>query len=202
MEHLDEIDETARAIGAVNTVLIDGDLLRGYNTDAEGFIAPLLSRYGSLKNARTGIFGAGGAARACLYALKKEGASTAIFARDPEKGKELGDEFGTDFFSIGDAATGSFDILVNATPVGMAGNLEDQAPFKLEETTQTKLVYDLVTSAEPTPLIRQARAAGIETITGVEMLVAQAVRQFEIWTNKIAPREAVQRAAEGYPTNV
>jgi 3-dehydroquinate dehydratase / shikimate dehydrogenase len=196
MEHLDEIDETAKAIGAVNTVRIDGDVLRGYNTDAQGFVAPLVSRLGPLHGVRAAIFGAGGAARACLYSLKKEGASAAIFARDHKKGEMLCEEFGADHFKIDDDPSADFDIVVNATPVGMSGETEKESPIDLTRFRGAKLVYDLVTSADPTPLLRDAKAASIETIGGIEMLVAQAVRQFQIWTGKEAPVNVMQEAAK------
>ena len=90
---------------------------------------------------------------------------------------------------------GSFDIVVNATPIGMAGVTEDPLPIDLVLSDRVRLVYDLVTSPEPTPLVRTARQAGIETITGVEMLVAQAARQFEIWTGERAPVSVMENAA-------
>ena len=195
MEYLDEIDETARVIGAVNTVKIDGDVLKGYNTDAEGFIDPLMRKLGSLKGARVAVFGAGGAARACIYALMAQDAAAAVFARDVRKGSELADEFGAEFFEMEGCSIGSFDIVVNATPIGMAGNGAEQMPFDLGSSNRgIKLVYDLVTSSGQTPLIRAARAARIETITGVEMLIAQAVRQFEIWTGTSAPISVMENA--------
>ncbi len=89
MKYLDFIDEDAKKIGAVNTVHIVEGKLYGYNTDANGFIEPLRNAYGDLKDANVGIIGNGGAARACIYALKKEGANVTIFARNPEKAKPL-----------------------------------------------------------------------------------------------------------------
>ena len=195
MEHLDEIDDTVAAIGAVNTVEVDGDKLRGYNTDAEGFLKPLSKKFGSLKGARVAILGAGGAARACLFSLNEQGASTAIFARSAGKGSALARELGADFFTMEGESIGSFDIVVNATPIGMAGVTEDPLPIDLVLSDRVRLVYDLVTSPEPTPLVRTARQAGIETITGVEMLVAQAARQFEIWTGERAPVSVMENAA-------
>jgi 3-dehydroquinate dehydratase/shikimate dehydrogenase len=194
--HLDEIDETAAAIGAVNTVSIEGGRLHGHNTDAEGFIAPLLSKLGSVKDSRAAVFGAGGAARACLFALKKHGANVTVFARDPSKADAIAKEFGADSDTIGREDLAVFDIVINATPAGMKGKAENDLPFDPARLRPSKLVFDLVTSAEPTPLIRTANNAGVETITGVEMLVAQAVRQFEIWTGKTAPVEIMKKAAE------
>ena len=195
MDQLDEIDDTAMAIGAVNTVKIDGDLLRGYNTDADGFIRPLLEKLGSIKGLMVAVLGAGGAARACLYALKAHGASATIIARDADRGSKLAGEFGAEFFTMKGGSIESFEVLVNATPVGMAGNEGSPMPFDLASSDRIKVVYDLVTSTKPTPLIRAALKAGIQTITGVEMLVAQAARQFEIWTGQSAPVNVMENAA-------
>lgn len=195
IQFLDEIDETARLIGAVNTVRIKGASLKGYNTDAEGFITPLLKMFGSVKDARVAVLGAGGAARACLFALKSEGASAAIFARDPGKGASLAEAFRAESHEMDGGALGSFDIVVNATPVGMIGTADDLC-VDLTPFSRIKVVYDLVTSAQPTPLISGARAAGIKTITGVEMLIAQAARQFEIWTGVKAPVDVMHQSVE------
>jgi 3-dehydroquinate dehydratase / shikimate dehydrogenase len=192
--YLDEIDETVKAIGAVNTVVIRYGRLHGHNTDAEGFIRPLLSRLGSLSGARAAVFGAGGAARACIYALKREEISVTVFARDPSKASKIANEFGVDSAKIGHEDLRSYDVVVNATPVGM-NDAADNIPFSLNGLERTKLVYDLVTTAEPTALIKTARKAGVETITGIEMLVEQAARQFEIWTGKKAPVDTMKLAA-------
>ena len=93
MKHLDFVDETAKKIGAVNTVKIEGDKLSGYNTDADGFIEPLKNSYGDLNNVRVAIFGAGGAARACIFALQQAGAKVTVFARNAEKAKNLAEDF-------------------------------------------------------------------------------------------------------------
>ncbi len=195
IDHLDEIDETAKAIGAVNTVLIDGGRLHGYNTDAEGFVRPLSTRYGPLKGARAAIYGAGGAARACVFSLKKEGAIVTVFARDPSKAEKLATEFGVNFDTMDTESAGAYDIVINATPIGMNA-ASDTGPLAPDLLEHAKLVYDLVTSSVPTPLIQAAENAGLETITGVEMLVAQAVRQFEIWTGETAPAAIMMKAAE------
>ncbi len=93
IKHLDFVDETAKKIGAVNTVKIENGKLYGYNTDAEGFIEPLKNFYGDLKDAKVAIFGAGGAARACVFALTQENADVTIFARNAEKAESLAEEF-------------------------------------------------------------------------------------------------------------
>jgi hypothetical protein len=121
---LDEVDDTARAIGAVNTVKVNDGKLTGYNTDAQGFIASLKPVYGELAGTRVALFGAGGAARACVKALRDAGATVTIFARNQTKGQALAEEFGaTCESSAGDRIMGDeFDIVVNSTPLGMGTN--------------------------------------------------------------------------------
>ncbi|MEP6849818.1 MAG: shikimate dehydrogenase, partial [Acidobacteriota bacterium] len=190
MRYLDEIDETSRSIGAVNTVKVEEDKLIGYNTDALGFITPLKKACGDLKGARVAIFGAGGAARACIYALKNEGAAVTLFARTPDKARSLADEFGIGLEQIPETETekpkaifANFDVLADATPYGM-GDLANETLFTAEELRGLKFVYDLVTKQYDTPIIREAKLAGIPTIGGVEMLIAQGVDQFRIWTGE------------------
>ncbi|MBC7899646.1 MAG: shikimate dehydrogenase [Saprospiraceae bacterium] len=190
MRHLDFIDETAAAIGAVNTVKIEDGKFYGYNTDAPGFIEPLINRFGDLKGARVAIFGAGGAARACIYALKQEGSDLTLIARDPQKAKKLSGEFDIRFHHL---TTGrrlpasAFDIIVNATPLGTAGDLENESIVTAEQFNGVRLVYDLIYNPPETRLMREATAANVPVIGGLEMLIAQGARQFKIWTGLDAP---------------
>lgn len=192
IKHLDEIDATAKKIGAVNTVKIVDDKLIGYNTDAHGFITPLKAKFGELKNARVAVLGAGGAARACVYALTQEGADVTAFARDLQKANSFAEEFNVNAkqFSLVD----SFDIIVNTTPLGMKGAFENDSPLTAVQLEGVKFVYDLVTRADETPLLCEAKKAGIPAIGGLEMLIAQGVKQFEIWTGSDAPAELMRRS--------
>ncbi|MEQ1921366.1 MAG: shikimate dehydrogenase [Pyrinomonadaceae bacterium] len=185
--HLDAIDPTAAKIGAVNTIKIDDGKLTGYNTDAHGFITPLLARFGDVRDARVAVFGAGGASRACVYALQQEGADVTVFGRDLQKAKAFADEFGIKYEQLtADNRQLTTDIIVDATPLGMKGPLEDESLFTADELSGVKFVYDLVTSAADTPIVQAAKAAGVPAIGGLEMLIAQGVKQFEIWTGKKA----------------
>ncbi|HMT08376.1 MAG TPA: shikimate dehydrogenase [Pyrinomonadaceae bacterium] len=187
--HLDAIDEVAKAIGAVNTVRIDDNgKLTGYNTDAHGFITPLKAKYGDLRDANVAVFGAGGAARAVVYALKQEGANVTVFARDAAKGSAFADEFGVTFAQPVHFEA-DFDVVVNATPLGMKAPLENDSIVTADDLMNAKLVFDLVTKPFDTPLIAEAIKAGASTIGGIEMLVAQGAKQFEIWTGKPGPAE-------------
>lgn len=197
MKHLDEIDAVAKKIGAVNTVKIVDDKLIGYNTDAHGFITPLKTKFGDLKNKRVAVFGAGGAARACVYALTQEGADVTVFARDLQNAEVFKNEFQVKLKQLptdnGQLPTEA-DIVVNATPLGMKGVLENESPLTTEQLKGVKFVYDLVTRADDTPLLREAQKAGISAIGGLEMLIAQGMQQFKIWTGGEAPAELMRRS--------
>ncbi len=182
IKHLDFIDETAKEIGAVNTVKIIGGKLHGFNTDAHGFIEPLKAIYDDLKDAKVLILGAGGASKACVYSLEKEGANVTVFGR----ADIVNFKFQTPNFT-------EFDIIVNATPLGMRGKAEGETPILAEQMKGVKLVYDLVYIPQETELIKQAKLAGIKTLGGLEMLLAQAVEQQRIWINSNAPIEEIKQ---------
>jgi len=189
--HLDRLDESARRVGAVNTVAIVEGTLVGFNTDAAGFIAPLRTRFGDLKGATAAIFGAGGAARACAYSLTNAGADVTVFARDRSRAEALAREFGC---RAGNDA-GDFDIVVNATPLGTAGESESVSAVPTEFLRNAKLAYDLVYNPRETLFLSEARSLGIATLDGLEMLVAQAAEQQRIWTGHEPPVEAMKGAA-------
>ena len=201
IKYLDGLDDVAATVGAVNTINTEDGKLVGYNTDAAGFIEPLKRTFGDLKGARVAVIGAGGAARACVYALKSQEADVTIIARDESKARALAEEFtaGSSVLSkIKDpsskASLNDFDIIVNATPIGMKGELETQSPLTAHELAGVKFVFDLVTSADDTPLIREAKKAGVSAIGGEEMLLEQAAKQFEIWTGGSAPIDVMRDA--------
>ena len=203
MKYLDAVDPVAQEIGAVNTVKIENGKLTGFNTDAEGFIIPLKARFGGLSEARVAVFGAGGAARSCVYALKRECADVMIVARDGNRAKELAVEFGIQWSSISDfqsqIANPGFvpDIVVDTTPLGMNGALENESHFTADGLKGVKFVYDLVTKSSDTPILREARKAGVPAIGGIEMLIAQGAKQFEIWTGRSAPADLMRASVVG-----
>lgn len=187
MKYLDEIDETAQKIGAVNTVKIAGGKLYGYNTDAAGFIAPLKNAYGKLRGAKASILGAGGAARACIYALQNEGVEVTVFARDPQKAESLASEFSCEILQL-PATDNQSPITINATPLGTKGELEEMSVIDAGGFENVSLAYDLVYNPNVTRFMREAKAAGVPRIIGgLEMLVAQGAEQFRIWTQREAP---------------
>jgi 3-dehydroquinate dehydratase/shikimate dehydrogenase len=195
--YLDELDDTARSIGAVNTVKIEGDRLLGFNTDVKGFIVPLKRRYPDLSGARAAIIGTGGAARAVTAALLSEKVNVVVFGRDPNKAAKFARDFSVASGRLpaeGGADFRGFDILVNATPAGTAGEFADVRLALPDGLRDIKIVYDLVYNPERTPLIIDAEQAGAATIGGLEMLIAQAEAQFEIWTGVKAPKEVMAAA--------
>lgn len=182
MECLDWIEPDAKQMGAVNTVVVDKDRLLGYNTDAAGFIEPLLKHLGTLENKHVAIMGAGGAARAAIWALQKEKASVTVFARDINKAKSLD----VPCVLLSSASFSGYDLVVNATP---------ESPATAEQLSGARWVYDLVYNPIETKLIKEARKAGCETLGGLEMLVAQAKIQFELWTDRKPSTSIMYNAA-------
>jgi 3-dehydroquinate dehydratase / shikimate dehydrogenase len=200
MEHLDWIEPAAREIGAVNTIVVEAEELRGYNTDAQAFLSTLEQRVGSLSGKEVALIGAGGAARAALWSLRKVNAEVTIFARDAGRAASLGQALGARAETLAGALFHDFDIVVNATPLGTRGTSEMETPATADQLRGARLAYDLVYNPRETLFLREARAAGCETLTGLEMLVAQAAEQFRLWTGREAPvhvmRDAAGRAME------
>jgi len=191
LAHLEKTDPLSAKIGACNTVLRAQDgKLYGFNTDVAGIVSPLERRM-SLRGAKVLVLGAGGAARAAVFGLRDKGAEVHILNRTPETAAKLAKQAGAKVVKKEAVAKTAFDVILNATPIGMAGN---KAPQMLEaKDLNTKLVFDLVYNPIETPLIAMARQAGIPVVAGVEMFVQQGARQFEIWTGKPAPEEEMLR---------
>ena len=180
---LDWVDDQALKIGAVNTVVLEGEQLLGYNTDANGLVEPLRSRFGSLSGTRVAVLGAGGAACAALYALQREGTDVTVYARDLNKAQLLCQRYNLSYESLASSNFAGKDIVINATPLGSFGTHVTETPVVAEQLRGVRLVYDLVYNPIETLLLKEARAAGCETLGGLEMLVAQATLQFKLWMN-------------------
>lgn len=195
MKHLDWIEPSAQEIGAVNTIVVEDETLRGYNTDAAGFLAPLREKALNLRGARCAIVGAGGAARSALWSLRREGARVTVLARDVERAQTVAAEFGADCQPLDGASFDGFALVVNATPLGTRGAREDETPALANQLRGAGLIYDLVYNPRASRLQREARSAGCETIGGLAMLIAQAMQQLELWTGHTAPVEVMSEAA-------
>jgi 3-dehydroquinate dehydratase / shikimate dehydrogenase len=195
LAELDWIEDAVREIGAVNTVVVESERLCGYNTDASAFIKTLKDRLGPLNNLQVAIIGAGGAASAALYSLNQENASTTLFVRDAQKAKQLGDRWSTEFRELKGAVFAEFDVVINATPLGTKGKLENDTPAFAPQLRRARLAYDLVYNPKVTQFLREAQAAGCETLEGLPMLLTQAAQQFQLWTGQVANSEVMRMAA-------
>jgi shikimate dehydrogenase len=195
-------DPLTQSVGAANTLRRDSDGWHATNTDVYGFLSPLDAVFGGrLRNARAAVLGAGGSARAVVAALRSRGAMVTVYARRPEQAQQLAQSLEA---SAGEwpPPPGSWDILVNCTPLGGAGT-RDESPLP-RDAVSGPLVYDLTYGSGPSALLRDAKAAGALTIDGLPMLVAQAERQFEWWTGRVPAPGVFRRAAEAgfeYATN-
>lgn len=205
---LDRLDPLAARIGAVNTVVRESDgTLVGYNTDAGGFLEPLrgyLGRTHLFRMAR--VLGTGGAARAIIAALAAEKFVIVLAGRNVEKARALLDELdpggehhvapldhfadATDFAF--DDREGLLDLVVNASPLGMAG--QPPLAFDFSHAPPGSVVYDIVTHPLDTPLLQAARAQGLTTVDGLSMLIGQAAEAFEMFFGVKAPRQDADRA--------
>jgi 3-dehydroquinate dehydratase/shikimate dehydrogenase len=190
-ESVDEVYPVARRVGAINTIRNAEGRWLGGNTDVEGFLAPLRDRGVSTRGMRATILGAGGAARAVAVGLSPICSEVTICARNRSYAEEVA-SVASARVGAWPPAPGSWDMLVNCTPIGMHPHVDD-TPVAAESLTG-RLVYDLVYNPTMTRLLRDAVRVGCDTIGGLEMLVAQACEQFRWWTGA-RPSASVMRAA-------
>src|SRR5450755_1699618 len=184
VESLSNSDALTKQVGACNTVVRGQDgKLYGFNTDVAGVVVPLEQRM-TLQGAKILVVGAGGVARAAAFGLKNKGAEVFIVNRTSEKGQALAKATKAKYLKRADLAKMSFDVIVNATPLGMGRNR--QSPLE-EKELNTKFLFDLVYVPAETELVKMARAKNISIIPGLEMFVQQGARQFKFWSGKPAP---------------
>ncbi len=205
---LDELDEVASDIGAVNTIVKKNGRLVGYNTDAVGFLRAIKSE-GKFdpKGKKVTMIGAGGVARAIGFILVKSGiASLKIFDIDRPRAEKLALELGFSGVSILKSNEGSeyeeavygADLLINCTPLGMKHSAgENKSPVPEALISRDSLVYDVVYNPLKTPLLQIAEKVGARTLGGLYMLVYQGVAAFELWTEQKAPLDIMMKAAKG-----
>ena len=194
--HLDTVAPNAARVGAVNTVVISEERgLEGYNTDADASVVALDGLV-EMRGARVAVLGAGGAARALLWALGERGARATVFARDEERGRAVAEEFGADAARLEGARFEGFDVVANATPLGTCGAKETETAATEAQLRGARVAYDLVYNPAETRFLREARAAGCQTVGGLRMLVAQAEEQFRLWTGRVPPPGVMRAAAE------
>ena len=205
IEFLDELTPAANAIGAVNTIYWQGHKLVGENTDAPGFLSDLRSTlttetrmHGEVESL---VLGAGGSARAVIYALLHDGWKVTVAARRMEQAEQLasfftGHKLRITNFEFSNIDVSNITLIVNTTPVGMTPHT-DQSPWpeNLSFPAQA-VIYDLVYNPRETRLVRAACAQGLRATTGLGMLVEQAALAFEIWTDHKPPRAILFDAVE------
>ena len=191
LPHLDQVDDNAREIGAVNTVVNDDGRLIGYNTDADGAVRAL-SEETAIKGKDIAIIGAGGAARAIGFGLLKNGGCVHILNRSAANGKILADFLGTDFYPLEQFNQLPCDILINTTPVGMHPKV-DKMPVSRAQLRDSMIVMDIIYNPLKTRLLETAEQIGARVINGVPMFVYQGAKQFELWTGLKAPVDLMRK---------
>lgn len=201
MQYLDELDEVARLIGAVNT--IDFKNLKGYNTDGIGAVKAI-EEVTSIKNKNVIVAGAGGASRAISFYIVKYGAeSLTILNRNEAKAESLASDV-SDSGLIGEVASDSInaignymesaDVLIDTTPLGMHPNINDEPIVKADMMDEDLVVFDAVYNPNETVLIKEAIKANAKPVYGIKMLLYQGAESFKIWTGKTAPVDVMEKA--------
>jgi len=204
LRRLDLLDDNAKRIGAVNTIINKQGKLIGYNTDGEGALRALEANSQEPKNKKIVSLGAGGASRALCYELVEEAREIVILNRTQQRAAALAEELSNIFDnktrydrlerSILEIELENADLLINATSLGMYPH-EDKSPIDQDLLRSDLPIFDLVYNPIETRLLYEARSIGAPTIGGLNMLVHQGASSFEIWTEKKAPVNIMMNAA-------
>ncbi len=187
----DTASETAREIGAANTLSFEDGEIHAENTDAPGLLAALPE---SPRGRRALVLGAGGAARAVVWALLREGAEVSVWNRTGERSRQLCEELGGR--SVSEPDQGEYALIVNITTVGLRG--EDpfaELPLREDGLLPGQVVVDMVYGDAPSRLLAAAKRAGARTVDGIEILVRQGARSLQIWTGCEPPLDVMRAAA-------
>jgi shikimate dehydrogenase len=186
------VSETAREIGAANTLSFDEGEIRADNTDAGGLLAALPASPGGK---RALVLGAGGAARAVVWALVREGAEVGVWNRTELRSRNLCGELGGEPVAAPDQ--GEYELLVNTTAVGMRGEDPfEELPVSKDRFSAGQTVVDMVYGEQPSAILAAAAAAGATVVDGIEVLVQQGALSLRIWTGREAPLDAMRAAAQ------
>ncbi len=197
MRYLNEVDTECKLVGATNTVVNNNGILKGYNTDVAGFMDPIKNRNIKSTGSDVLLLGAGGAARAIIVAFSKENVKKITIAN---RTKQTADELvrfahslgmDSDYSDLENAGriAGNYKFVINATSIGLKGS---GCPISTDKINKDSVIYDIVYMPVETPLIQQSKNQGATIIYGWEMLLAQAMKGFEIWFNRPAPYEAMK----------
>ncbi|MBN1535019.1 MAG: shikimate dehydrogenase [Spirochaetes bacterium] len=199
---LDQIDPMAEAIGSVNTLLLENGRLSGYNTDAYGAVKPMLEREIPIEKSQFLVIGNGGAARAVAYSILHRGGAVAITGRNSNNIARFAEELRGAFpdrvayrqiSALDRTFMTEIDVIINTTPVGMAPD-PARAPIDPSLLRKEHVVFDIVYTPHETLLLREAKKRRCDIIHGIEMLIHQGARQFEIWTGRTAPLKEIHSA--------
>lgn len=191
LKFCEHVDEHARLIGAVNTLIVSGSSVRGYNTDWIG-IQEAVRRKLNIKGDVVVIVGAGGGARAAVYAVMQNGGIPVVVSRGRERGETLARHFGCLYRLLDEIEHFWADGLINATPVGMWPHTA-QMVVSREVLARFRWVMDMVYNPVRTEMLNEARKLGLETVDGVSMFVHQGAEQFRMWTGMNPPLEVMER---------
>jgi len=178
---LDRIDKVARKVKAINTIINKNGKLSGYNTDIDGVRYAL--RKLRLQNKRVLLLGAGGAGYAVAYVVRERGGKLFYLNRNVQESLVIQKIFQGRIAKVGELSAGDIDVIINATPVGMFPDVQSlSAPDKIID--KNKVVFDVVYSPLETKLLKVAKQRGAKTISGIDMFLAQGIKQIELWTGK------------------
>lgn len=203
VNYLDSLDTDAKFIGAVNTVVNDGGMLTGYNTDVTGFVKSLSEVDFMPEDCNAAVLGAGGAARAVIWGLSKRNAAhVSIGVRNPEKYKSIVEDFEVfEEINIYNWESEEFkeqlqqsDILINTTPLGMTPNFDEMPPVDISLLPEGALVYDVIYTPAKTKFLAKAEELGYPILNGMSMLLYQGVEAFRLFTG-VEPDEEVMLTA-------
>ena len=187
----DELSATAREVGAANTLSFADGEIRADNTDAEGLLNALPDSPGGR---RALVLGAGGAARAVVWALVREGAEVDVWNRTELRSRHLCEELGGR--PVDAPAQADYELIVNSTAVGLRGEDPfEELPLSAAGFVPGQVVVDMVYGDEPTKLLTAAESAGATVVDGIEVLVQQGALSFEIWTGRKPPLDVMRTAA-------
>jgi shikimate dehydrogenase len=194
IQYLDQVDQRVKKIGAVNTIINENGKLVGYNTDLDGFYEMAYSKGITFDDKKVVLLGAGGAARAIMYYLKDQNVDQLFLSnRTMSKAEQVKDDFNELIDNINidkwdseekEAAVKKSDIIINATPLGMENRYEEQSPVKSESINEEQILIDLVYNPRVTKFLSFGQKRNAKIVSGIEMLVYQAVGSFELWTNE------------------
>ena len=192
MSYLDRVDDSAHAIGAVNTIQHDGNGgLTGYNTDWIGLVRDLEDSL-QIHKKTVAILGAGGAARAAVFGILQQGGTPLVVNRTIERGEEMAEEFGCPFHPLSQIGKIRADCLINTTPIGMVPDV-GTSPVEKGVLSNFTWVMDCIYNPLRTQLLKDAEEAGCRTLNGVGMFVHQGAEQIKIWTGTEPPREFMKQ---------